>query len=112
KNVQSSFKYIIWRSLEPPPRFGALLQDILKHFPDRGGLGPSSSPHEMLQKLLQMLQQHRCLIILDSLESFLERGDLGGNFRKPFKDYGQSLRQIARASHQSCFLLTSREKPG
>src|SRR5207247_1851104 len=38
-------------------------------------------------------------------------GDVRGRLRPGFEAYGRLLRQVAQTAHQSCLLLTSREKP-
>jgi len=50
-------------------------------------------------------------VVLDNLECLLEAGDIRGHFRPGFLGYGQLLRRVAETVHQSCLLLTSREKP-
>ncbi|GFZ90620.1 hypothetical protein [Okeania sp. KiyG1] len=44
------------------------------------------------------------------MESILEAGDSAGKYKSGCEDYGQFLSKIASISHQSCLLLTSREK--
>jgi WD40 repeat protein len=50
-------------------------------------------------------------MVLDNLECLLEPGDVKGHFRPGFEGYEQLLHRVARTGHQSCLLLTSREKP-
>ncbi|MDJ0706252.1 MAG: WD40 repeat domain-containing protein [Leptolyngbyaceae cyanobacterium MO_188.B28] len=59
---------------------------------------------------MQWLRQRRCLLILDNLETILQPQQ-PGNFQPGFEDYGQLLRFIGETAHQSCLLITSREKP-
>ena len=58
-----------------------------------------------------MLKQHRCLLVLDNAESILKLGAHCGLYRPGYEDYGVLLKQVGEQSHQSCLLLTSREKP-
>src|SRR6266436_1990283 len=51
------------------------------------------------------------LLVLDNLEVLLEEGNVLGRLRPGFEAYGHLLRQVAQTAHQSCLLLTSREKP-
>src|SRR5439155_9636628 len=46
-----------------------------------------------------------------NLEVLLEAGEVRGHLRPGFEAYGHLLRQVAQTGHQSCLLLTSREKP-
>src|SRR5262249_11108921 len=53
----------------------------------------------------------RCLLILDNFESLLQPGQSGGDYREGYEQYGHLLQLLGEAEHQSCLLLTSREKP-
>ena len=61
--------------------------------------------------LLDHLGRTRTLLVLDNLESLLEEEELTGRFRPGFEGYKRLLSRIAQTAHQSCLLLTSREKP-
>lgn len=58
------------------------------------------------------LQASRCLVILDNVESLLQPDD-AGQWRPGYEAYGELLQQLGSLTHhhQSCVLLTSREKP-
>ena len=49
--------------------------------------------------------------MLDNLECLLEDGDIKGHLRPDFEGYEQLLHLVVERDHQSCLLLTSREKP-
>jgi len=57
------------------------------------------------------LQAHRCLLVLDNLETLLQSGDPEGGYLPGYEGYGRLIRRLAESAHQSCVLLTSREKP-
>ena len=57
------------------------------------------------------LRQHRCLLILDNCESILRSGERAGRYCDGYEAYEELLRRIADERHQSCLMLTSREKP-
>ena len=61
--------------------------------------------------LLEYLREERVLLVLDNLEMLLEEGEGTGRMRAGYEDYGRLLRQVAQTEHQSCLLLTRREKP-
>src|SRR5262249_5695733 len=63
-----------------------------------------------IEMLIDTLRRLRCLLILDNLESIL-RADEPGTMRPGFEGYTQLLRAAAEQPHQSCVLLTSRERP-
>jgi hypothetical protein len=61
--------------------------------------------------LLRHLQAQRCLLVLDNFESLLQSGQSVGHYREGYEQYGRLLQQLGETEHQSCLLLTSREKP-
>jgi WD40 repeat protein/transcriptional regulator with XRE-family HTH domain len=105
EHIQNQFTYVIWRSLRNAPPLATLLKEII----------PFLSEQEYTQgdisRFLQCLRKNRCLVILDNLETILQAGDRVGEFRPGYEDYGDLLRIVGESYHQSCVLLTSREKP-
>ncbi|HEY9657172.1 MAG TPA: hypothetical protein V6C65_01815, partial [Allocoleopsis sp.] len=55
-----------------------------------------------ITQLLHCLQQHRCLLILDGLDTPLQQ-------QKDESEYDQLIQQLGQSRHQSCILITSRE---
>src|SRR5947199_399288 len=51
------------------------------------------------------------VLVLDNLESLLLEGEVLGHLRPGYEGYARLLRSLAETAHQSCLLLTSREKP-
>src|SRR5205814_1178171 len=47
----------------------------------------------------------------DNLESLLQSGDREGGYLPGYEGYGRLIGRLAESAHQSCVLLTSREKP-
>jgi len=64
-----------------------------------------------LSLLLECLHEQRVLLVLDNLEALLQEGDLAGRYRSGYAGYGQVLQRVGETAHQSCLMLTSREKP-
>jgi len=60
--------------------------------------------------LLSLLRDHRYLIVLDGYEGVFGTRELG-KYEHKYKDYDLLLRQLMTYAHQSCVLLTGREKP-
>ena len=63
-----------------------------------------------ISNLLTLLRDHRYLIVLDGYEGVFGTKELG-KYDQAYKDYDGLLRQLMTHPHQSCILLTSREKP-
>ncbi len=61
--------------------------------------------------LLEHLRSQRALVVLDNLEVLLEEGEGTGRMRPGYEGFAWLLRRVAQTAHQSCLLLTSREKP-
>jgi len=61
--------------------------------------------------LIARLQERRCLLVLDNLETLLEEGDPEGAYRPGYQGYGRLIERLGESVHQSCVVLTSREKP-
>jgi hypothetical protein len=57
------------------------------------------------------LQANRCLLVLDNLETLLASGNPEGGYLPGYEGYGRLIARLAEAAHQSCVLLTSRERP-
>jgi WD40 repeat protein len=64
-----------------------------------------------ISRLLHYLRQHRCLIVLDNAESILQSGIQVGRYVAGYEGYGNLFDQLGKLQHQSCVILTSREKP-
>ncbi|MDJ0619885.1 MAG: NB-ARC domain-containing protein [Calothrix sp. MO_192.B10] len=113
------FEYVIWRSLRNSPRLNDILTEILRFLPNdkQADLDLEDGNHnKKILWLIDTLRKHRCLVILDNVDSLLSSSkgknhELAGNYRDEYKNYGDLFKKVAETSHQSCLLLTSREKP-
>ena len=113
QKIQDNFEYVIWRSLREAPPVKIILSNLIQFLSDEqeteGNLPESIS--DRISRLLYYLQNHRCLVILDNVESILRSGSRAGLYREGYEEYGELLRRVGEATHQSCLVLTSREKP-
>ncbi|BCL37377.1 NB-ARC domain-containing protein [Nostoc sp. MS1] len=116
KKVQPKFDYLIWRSLRNAPQLEDILTQILRFLPnDNEDYLPDGENNKIL-RLIEILKKHRCLIILDNVESILRSGEgktqeWAGEYQLEYKNYGYLFKKVAEAAHDSCLILTSREKP-
>jgi WD40 repeat protein/transcriptional regulator with XRE-family HTH domain len=105
------FQVVIFRSLRDAPACETLVEDCLKVLtPQPLHLAPADLEHR-LSLLLEHLREQRVLLVLDNLESLLLEGEVRGHLRPGYEGYARLLRSLAQTAHQSCLLLTSREKP-
>lgn len=132
QGIQEDFDYVIWRSVLNAPSLDHILQDIIQFLSDQQETRLSDSLNTNLITLLKYLKQHRCLIVLDNVESILMAHghdpynhdssenptnitqptvSAAGQYQKGYEDYGQLFQKIGEVIHQSCCILTSREKP-
>ncbi|NJL37529.1 MAG: hypothetical protein HC840_25230 [Leptolyngbyaceae cyanobacterium RM2_2_4] len=113
QQMQSEFKVIVWRSLSNAPPVEVLLTSILSFLLQVQDKDPLIPTHldDRFAVLIKSLQQQRCLLILDNAETVLRDGSAAGHYRSGYENYGQLLRLVGDVLHQSCLLLTSREKP-
>src|SRR6266446_2671214 len=102
---------MLFRSLRDAPSCEAWLADCLQVLSPQPLVSVPESLEGRLSLLLERLRERRALLVLDNLEALLQEGDLGGHYCPGFEGYGQVLRRVGETAHQSCLLLTSREKP-
>ncbi len=110
--VKEQFEYIFCRYLKFDNAYlKIILQDCI-HFLSNQTQGVVTEDEEQqISLLLTYLQQHRCLLIFDNLESIMGEGNDVGSYRKDFEKYNALFERLGEAEHQSCILLTSREQP-
>ena len=101
--IQHEFDYIIWRSLRNSPPLASLQTDLIKFL--------SQQQETELPYLIDYLRSHRCLIVLDDIQTIFSSGQLAGNYQPGYENYGTFFKQIAESSHNSCLILLSWEKP-
>jgi WD40 repeat protein len=104
------FDCVIWRSLLNAPSLEELLTDWLKQL-SQPTIDLPDHLDGLLLQLRHQLQNRRCLLILDNLESILKGQSYTGEYRRGYEAYGLLLEQLGKTQHQSCLVLTSREKP-
>jgi hypothetical protein len=111
KQIQDEFEYVVWRSLRNAPPISELLGDLIQSLSHQQTTHLSVDIDGRVSQLTEYLHQHRCLLILDSVETILRRGELAGHYRLEHEGYREFLRRLGETPHQSCLLLTSLEKP-
>src|SRR6266704_1395503 len=105
------FEAVLWRSLRDAPSCEELVADCITFFSETP---PAEFPTLLEQRITQLvarLQASRCLLVLDNLETLLSSGDPEGGYLPDYEGYGRLIGRLAESAHQSCVLLTSRERP-
>jgi DNA-binding transcriptional regulator GbsR (MarR family) len=111
EQVQSSFEYVIWRSLRHASPLGDLLTEVIDFLSEGKERELPDTVNGQISRLMDYCQRHRCLLLLDDVETIMSSGRLAGHYRDGYQDYGELIRRMAEERHQSCLLLISREKP-
>src|SRR6266550_1277269 len=105
------FEAVLWRSVRDAPMCEELVADCITFFSETPPTKFPTSLEQRINQLMARLQASRCLLVLDNLESLLQSGDREGGYLPGYEGYGRLIGRLAESAHQSCVLLTSREKP-
>lgn len=108
--LADQFEVVIWRSLRDIPTCDVLVNSLLQVLSPLSLNDVSASLEQRLNVLLEQMQSQQVLLVLDNLESVLTEEE-NGHLRPGYEGFGRFLRQSAETDHQSCVLLTTREKP-
>ena len=112
QKIQDNFDYVIWRSLTNAPLIQDILADIIKFLSNQQETNLPEDTGARISLLIDYLRSSRCLLILDNAESILQGDNDAGQYREGCEQYGKLIQRIGDTSHQSCLVVTSREKPG
>jgi WD40 repeat protein/predicted XRE-type DNA-binding protein len=111
EQIQNEFEYLIWRSLRNAPPIQELLSDLIRFLSQEQETELPETIDGKISHLLEHLRTSRCLLILDNAESILSSNGRVGTYREGYERYEQLLKCIGETRHQSCLVLTTREKP-
>src|SRR6266699_1434293 len=105
------FAAVLWRSVRDAPMCEELVADCITFFSQTPPTEFPTSLEQRINQLVARLQASRCRLVLDNLETLLASGDREGGYLPGYEGYGRLIGRLAESAHQSCVLLTSREKP-
>src|SRR3989441_3976511 len=105
------FAAVLWRSVRDAPMCEELVADCITFFSETPPTEFPTSLEQRINQLVARLQASHCLLVLDNLETLLASGDREGGYLPGYEGYGRLIGRLAESAHQSCVLLTSREKP-
>ncbi|WP_293354113.1 MULTISPECIES: NB-ARC domain-containing protein [unclassified Microcoleus] len=109
--IQHQFEYIIWRSLGTSPTLNHTLKSLIKFLSNLPEIELPASTDELLSLLIDKLRSHRCLIILDDVQTILSSGQIAGNYRPEYENYSTLFKRIGETCHNSCLIVNSWEPP-
>lgn len=113
QQVQSRFDCVVWRSLRDAPPLKELIANIIE-FLSEEQVTEADLPDSVggrITCLIDYLRSLRCLLVFDNLESLLCSNGKAGFCREGYQEYGELFQRIGETEHQSCLLITTREKP-
>ncbi len=123
EQIKDKFEYVIWRSLRLAPPLGVIVNQLIPILSPNLEIKSPDTIESSISQLIACLRSSRCLIILDNFDSILDsdanRASLTEaeyvlsqiRYRQNYEAYGDLIRRIGDSQHQSCLLITSREKP-
>jgi WD40 repeat protein len=113
QKIKMRFEFVIWRSLYNAPPLFDLIAKLIQFVSNEQALETDlpNNVNGRISQLIEYLQHYRCLIILDNAETILQSGSYAGRYREGYEDYGLLIRRVGEVPHNSCLILTSREKP-
>jgi WD40 repeat protein len=109
--VHEHYDYVFWRSLLNAPPLLSMLKEYIQFVSGQQHTALPEEENRQISLLLESLRTHRCLLVLDNVESIVQGGSQAGHYREGYEGYGRLLQHIGETRHQSCLLVTSREKP-
>jgi WD40 repeat protein len=110
EQITDQFEYVIWRSLQNAPPLEQILKNCIQCFSNQQPIDLPGDIDGQITMLVEYLRAHRCLLALDNLETILKAGNRAGQYREGYEAYGRLITRMGEGKHQSCLLLTSREK--
>jgi hypothetical protein len=105
---ESEFDVIIWRNLRFKPHLDDFIKSILIFLKPQAYLNENLEYN--LDSLLKVLDEKRCLIVIDDLQYLFNSGKLAGEYQPEYQLYQTLFKSIINIPHKSCFLLISQEK--
>jgi hypothetical protein len=119
EQIQDKFEFIIWRSLLPALPIQEFIAELIQFLSNGQEIDLPGTLYSKISRLIHYLRASRCLLIFDNVEAILQGCELqetecnnyAGSYCNGYEGYGELLKCIGELPHQSCLVLTSREKP-
>ena len=111
RNMYQMFDCTCWRSLHNAPSLETLLKSCLTSLSLHEPITLPEDETELTTMLIEVLQERRCLLIFDNVESLFQARQHSGTYHNGYEGYSRLFQRLGETAHRSCLLLTSREKP-
>src|SRR6476469_2126727 len=109
--LQTQFDRIIWLSLRTSGPLETTLKTPIQFLSNQPEINIPAHTDDQLSILIETLRDNRCLIILDDVQQILSSGQLAGNYKPGYENYGTLFKLIGEIPHNSCLILNSWEPP-
>ena len=110
REITDEFDYVLWHPLRNAPPAAEFLSDTIQFLSGHQELRFPNDTDKQIAQLINYFRANRCLLIFDNAESILQE-EYAGSYRQGYELYGRLIKDVAETNHQSCLLITSREKP-
>jgi WD40 repeat protein/GTPase SAR1 family protein len=112
ENIKNRFDCVFWRDLKQGMPVELFLNDCLKFISGQKETDLQTlSEDDRISLLIKYLQKNRCLLILDNAETILDTKKREIVYKDGYETYGRIIKRVGNTDHQSCLVITSREKP-
>jgi transcriptional regulator with XRE-family HTH domain len=114
EQIQPHYQVVIWRSFQPisrshsPLPFQDFLDDLINCLMLHSTPDLSASIATKIRRLLELLNQFPCLLVLDHVESILPASEaVTAMAQVDYEAYSNLLKYFGQGRHQSTIILTS-----
>jgi WD40 repeat protein/DNA-binding XRE family transcriptional regulator len=108
RQLQPGFTAIAWRSLRNAPPLAKLLPKLIEIYSHQAEIVPQTmNISDQISCLIHYFQQERCLLVFDNVETIVQ---LEAIAPQEYLGYSELFQRIGQTQHQSCLLITSRER--
>lgn len=110
---RQKFEAVVWIDVIDAPKPIELLNNFIRKIQSQisdPAAQPGETFSETLHSLINLLQQRRCLLVVDAAEAMIKTPRLAANPYGENKDYSSFIRAISEQKHQSRLILVSRQE--
>ena len=111
QGIEHNFENIAWRRLTPPPPIQDFLAELILFLSEQKSISLPETLNDRISLVLHYLRKHRNLLIIDNIETVLGASEDAGQYQREYEGYGLLFEKLGEIEHQSCTILTTREKP-
>lgn len=112
QKICKAFNHVLWVSLKNQPSLNEIAISLNQILPQSAQCPELLNDNERVNHIIHCFSEYRCLVILDRVEAILNQNPRNSLTYLPgYEKYGELFEQVGKCKHQSCLLLTSREKP-